>query len=199
MSVSFVGRQAELEVLVRVASQARRHGVPAAALVTGEAGSGKSRLLREAVARAEDIPVVRAVGFEPMQSVPLAVAGDLLRRLASVPGQGAHLERLVFDPADAPARDPLRIFEATSRALSIFGPLLLAIDDMQWFDEQSLALVQYLLRAAEVGRHGLAVIAVARHSPAALALAASLRGELPAERGAVIELGPLPLADGVVL
>jgi len=199
MSASFVGRQAELETLARTAGNGRRRGAPAAALVTGEAGSGKSRLLREFVARIDAIPVVHAVGFEPMQSVPLAVAGELLRRLASVPGAGAHVERLVFDPITAPAADPLRIFEATSRALAAFGPLLLAIDDLQWFDEQSLALLHYLLRAAEVGGHALTVVAAARPSSAAQGLASSLRGEMPPDRGAVIELGPLPLADGVTL
>jgi DNA-binding CsgD family transcriptional regulator len=196
MGATFVGRGAELEVLAGVAARGRRG---AAALIVGKAGSGKSRLLGVAVARARAGSVVHMVGFEPMRSIPLAAAGDLLRHLAAVPGPGEQLGRLVFDPADAPPPAPLRVFEAASRALAAAGPLLVAADDLQWFDDESLSLLHYLLRAADSGGHALTLLAAARPSPAAVALADSLRIAAGDGSRAVIELGPLPVEDGVAL
>ncbi|MBI2763917.1 MAG: ATP-binding protein [Chloroflexi bacterium] len=142
MSVPFVGRQSELGVLISIVRGASSLRVPTAALVVGEPGSGKSRLLRELIAREALAISIRVVGFEPMQSVPLAAAGALLRHLAKVPGDGAILDRLVFRGHATEDRDPLRIFEAAHRALASQGPVLIAIDDLQWVDERSLALIQ---------------------------------------------------------
>ena len=186
-------------MLSSVVGHARRDRAVGAALITGEPGSGKSRLLLEALRPTDSVPVVHAAGFEPMQSIAFAAVAELLRRLATVPGHGAQIERLVFEPGDVPAGDPLRVFEATTRALSAFGPLVLAIDDLQWFDDQSLGLVHYLLRASEQARQVLLVLAVARPSPAAAVLRASIDAVVPERRRAAVELGPLPLADGVAL
>jgi len=186
-------------MLWSVVGHAQRDRAVGAALITGEPGSGKSRLLLEALQRTDSVPVVRAAGFEPMQSIALGAAAELLRQLATVPGHGAQIERLVFEPGDLPVGDPLRIFEATARALSAFGPLLLAIDDLQWFDDQSLGLIHYLLRASEQARQVLLVLAVARPSPAAAVLRASIDAAVPERRRAAIELGPLALPDGVAL
>ena len=179
--------------------RARQDRAPAAALISGEPGSGKTRLLVETLGQASSARHIRVTGFEPMQQIPLATVGELLRQLAKVPGHGSKLEGLVFGSDDQAAGDPLRIFEAAYRALSSFGPLLLAIDDLQWVDERSLALVQYLLRAAEASHQPLIVIASARPSPAAAAFSSGVAAEMPAERQALIELGPLALEDGLLL
>jgi predicted ATPase len=76
----FVGRAAELAGLAEIAG-APLAGDVAAAVVVGEPGSGKSRLLAEAAARAEATTQFRVVGYEPEQQVPLAAAADLLRAL----------------------------------------------------------------------------------------------------------------------
>ncbi len=198
MSAPFVGREDELDELLGLARRAPEHRAPAVALVTGEPGSGKTRLLTEALQRSP-VRNIRITGFEPSQLIPLAAAGELLRQLAKVPDAGPNLEALVFGGPDAPARESLRIFEAAHRALSLFGPLLLAIDDLQWVDEQSLALVHYLLRAAEAGHGRLTIIAVGRPSPGAAAFRSSMETELPAGRRAVLDLGPLALEEGLSL
>lgn len=199
MSTLFVGRRHELGALVSLQQRGRQERSPAAALVSGEPGSGKTRLLAEAVKQATVDRVVRIVGFEPIQPIPLAAVGELLRQLARTPAHGAVLEGLVFGDRNQPARDPLRIFEAAYRAIAAFGPVLVVIDDLQWLDEQSVALVHYLLRAAEPSHDQLVVIAAARPSPAAAAFQSSAEADLPAERTLRIELGSLSLEDGVSL
>jgi DNA-binding CsgD family transcriptional regulator len=70
------------------------------------------------------------------------------------------------------------------------------IDDVQWVDERSLALLHYLLRAAASTRQPITLIAASRPAPAAAAYRESLAADLPADRRSFIDLGPLPIADG---
>ena len=221
MTSPFVGRRRELETVERLAVQAVAAREPAAVLITGAPGSGKSRLLAELMARLGGGPggshgavdarpasgrgalLVRLVGFEPTRSIPLATIGDLLRRLATVPVDGAILDELVFRvPArasDTPPADTLRIFEAAHRAAGRLGPLILVVDDLQWVDDASLALATYLLRSAAADRRAFVVLAAARPSTAAAELDATLRALLPEDRRRAIQLGPLSIEDGVRL
>jgi DNA-binding CsgD family transcriptional regulator len=197
---AFVGRIDELAALAQVAGAFGR-GEVAAAVVIGDPGSGKSRLLAEAAARAELPNQFRIVGYEPESDVPLASASDLLRALAGATPPGRQLGALVFDARreDASPLDPIRIFEAAHRALCSVAPALVLLDDLQWIDELSLALCHYLVRAAQTTGHPLALIAVARPSPGAESFAASLRQLLPAEHMQEIDLGPLGDAEALEL
>jgi DNA-binding CsgD family transcriptional regulator len=190
MSV-FVGRRDELAALGEVAATAR-DGV-AAAVVVGDPGSGKSRLLAETAERARLQKRFRIVGYETEREVPLASASELLRTLAEVKTYGRHLEALVFDPdrRAASALEPLQVFEAAHRCLGAVGSALILVDDLQWLDDLSVALCHYLVRGADVGGRSLALIAVARPSPNAASLAESLAQVLPPDRLRRVELGPL--------
>lgn len=175
MNGVFVGRTRELE---RVSTLE-----PASAVVVlGDAGSGKSRLLAEATA-GSDLRVVRVLGYEPERRVPLAAASGLLREVAA---------ETAFD---APA-EPVRVFEAAHRGLAGLGPVLLVVDDVQWVDELSLALLHYVVRADPGSR---AVLAAGRPSAATAALAEDLVRILPAERVEILELAPLGRDEGVEL
>jgi hypothetical protein len=138
-------------------------------------------------------------GFEPVEPIPLAAVGDLVRRLATVPDDGPRLASLVFGSDERRGETALPSFEATHRAVMAFGPLVLAVDDLQWIDAQSMALLHYLIRAAESSARPLVVLAAARHSPAAATFAREIEGVLPDTRRLSLDLRGLPRDDGVAL
>ena len=193
---AFVGRRVELDTLLGLVRLARRDRRPTSALISGVPGSGKTRLLAEVLRAVQDQRVARIHGFEPMQSIPLAASADLLRLLIRPAGPGADLERLVFGDTDGRARDPLRIFEAAFRAVQVDGPLVIAVDDVQWLDDQSLALLQYLTRAAAASGTPLAVLAAGRPSPVTANLADAFAREVEPDRHHLASLAPLAEAEG---
>lgn len=158
-----VGRRAELaELLGWLESAARGQG--GLALLYGEAGVGKSRLLRELAANAQWRGVRAAWGYcyEPTAPPAYQPLIEVLR--AGLPAlSGASLSpvwrrelaRLLPDlDATAPLPPPVRqgeagrLLEAIARAfaaLAAAGPLLLLLEDAQWMDSASLEALRYLL------------------------------------------------------
>jgi hypothetical protein len=199
MTHPFVGRDEELRALGARLAGARRTGAPGAALVLGEAGSGKSRLLREVLAGADARRAVLLTGFEPIEPIPLGAVGDLVRRLGTAPIHGPRLEALVFRSVGEQGTTALPIFEAAHRALGAFGHLVVAVDDLQWVDAQSIALLHYILRAAESTRQPLALLAFSRPSANAEALLKTIDGTLPEDRRTAINLRGLEVRDAVAL
>src|ERR1041384_2405222 len=159
----FFGRADEMTVLLHLFARLERGRGPAASVVVGEPGVGKTRFVDEAVRRAGTAPAARLIGFELEQQVPLAAAGDLLRILADVPGEGTRLQRVLRnDDAAALPLDSLRVFEAAYAALSTLGRALIVFDDLQWADQMSIALCHYILRAARADDRSLALICASR-------------------------------------
>ncbi len=197
---AFVGRRDELAALAEI-SRAAVRGEVATAMIVGDPGSGKSRLLGEAATRTELPNHFRVVGFEPESEVPLASASEFLRALTDATPQGGQLEELVFGalPKEAAQAEPIRVFESAHRALRAVGPALLLVDDVQWVDDLSLALCHYLVRAAEASGDPFALIAAARPSSAAASFAASLRRLLPQEQAREIDLARLDDAEALEL
>ena len=90
----FVGRRDELARLADAIAVGLSGGV-AAAVVVGEAGSGKSRLLVEASREVLDADLFGMVGYEPESPVPLAAAAEVIRRLAEGPATLHELTQLL--------------------------------------------------------------------------------------------------------
>ncbi len=166
-----VGRDAELHVL-RAAAAATG---PRAVVVTGEAGSGKTRLLAEVAALPPASRTWSLRGYEPESIAPLAAASELLHDLLG--------ERRWDEP------DVVRLFEAALRALDTkVGPLRLLVDDVQWLDGATAALVHYLLRGTAAD---LLVVTAGRPHPATGSLHDAVTGLLPQHALHALTLGPL--------
>lgn len=197
----FIGRARELQLLGELLVPPVH---PRGAVVTGETGTGKSRLLAEVGRGASGLTSLVVAGLESERGVPLAAASTLLRGLARVPGEGAALDALLVGrwggsggvgPDLGGLLEPLRIFEAAHRALGALGPAVLVVDDLQWVDELSRTLCHYLVRGAVEADQPLVVIAAARSGVDAEALVDSL----PAGATRFITLGPLDEADARAL
>ncbi|WP_200894814.1 AAA family ATPase [Microbacterium sp. SA39] len=91
-SFAMVGRDAELGVVRRLLDGARE-GVPAALLVEGEAGIGKSRLLREFTAEIASKPMCMSAGA--------SISGRRARRTVRSPASSARSSRASGSSASA--------------------------------------------------------------------------------------------------
>jgi predicted ATPase len=159
-----VGREAELAEL-RGALEAVTWGRGRVALVVGEAGIGKTRLIAEvaALALARDARVLLGRCYESARILPFGPWVDALRTghalaetevldgLSTV--WRTELARLFPElaerrPADAAgAEDSLRLFEAMAQlvvALARARPLVLVLEDLHWADEMSLRFLSFL-------------------------------------------------------
>ena len=194
---SFVGRTDELAVL-RAAVSDTGSGVRAV-VVTADAGLGKTALLSEAIRHAGARRTLRIAGHEPEQRVPLGAVAAVLRELASTES-ATLLHALFSDHAKATRVVNMHVFEAVYRELTRLVPVLVAVDDLQWLDEESRALLHYVLRAASTDGVDLAIVAAGRRSPVTSSFVLALERMLPPTNGDVeLALGPLDAGAGVEL
>ena len=171
-SFPFVGRSAELATLHALLPRASSEG-GRLALVGGEAGSGKSRLVREFAHELSDEGVLVLYGAcdavvrtpyrpfaEALEQLVRSTDADVLRR--DLGGMGGELSRLLPDlgvrvgglpePISAdPDTERHRLHTAVADLLASAGarrPLLLVLEDGHWADTPTLALLRHLARAS---------------------------------------------------
>ena len=163
----FIGRVSERDALFRLIDRIRS-GQGGVALVCGEAGIGKSRLVAEAKAYAEaqDFFLLQGNCFQMDSSYPYAPLLDLLRASAEPTADAPDpivlefarlLPELAPDlsgPLPAPQPDPeqekRRLFAALTRFFKERAsqrPVLLVIEDLHWCDDVSLEFLQSLARS----------------------------------------------------
>lgn len=197
MASSFVGRAAQLESLLTLVEHAALEQQPVVALVLGDPGSGKSRLLNEARLRLGR-RVLRVTGYEAAQRIPLAAAGELLRALAQAGPEGERLGSMMLEESGADEEQGImRIFESAHRCLCRLGAQVVMVDDLQWLDEASISLCHYLLLGARAEEQDVAMICAARPLPPAHAFGAALRSTFgTSEKLQEMTLPPLTLAEG---
>ena len=138
-SSALVGRIHELDRL-QGALQAAASGNGTVALVAGDAGIGKTRLVSELATRA------RSDGFEIMVGRCLDFVGTELPFQPFVDALRAHVPALPWMDGQT-AHSQLRVFEdalalLTGRAEQ--GPLLIVLEDLHWADGSTLDLVGFL-------------------------------------------------------
>jgi tetratricopeptide (TPR) repeat protein len=173
-------------------------------VITGEAGIGKSHLLGCIAARmkAAGGSAWHARAFEPETGRPYGIWFDLLRSMnADRPGDGRAdpLAALLpeADPAALPG-DRDRLFEAIHgllRQAVAERPAAILLDDIQWMDGTSCALLHYIARGADTSE--LLLVCAAREgeiddNAAATAVLRSLARD---GRIRAIGLGRLDAAD----
>ncbi|HET7041273.1 MAG TPA: AAA family ATPase [Gemmatimonadales bacterium] len=221
-----IGREAEFSAAVRLwreVTQGRARHLH----LSAEAGLGKSRLIADITARirAQGGRVVMIRGRAGERNVAWMIAADLARALADLPGAksispSAAGTLVAMEPSLAPrfpgaadpgswADDPLRHRAGALRellaAVTLDGPLALAIDDVHWVDRMSGEAIGLAL--TRVSDRPILVLSAARPAPetapiappdarAELApLTASQLSELLASLGA---LPPVPWAADLV-
>jgi DNA-binding CsgD family transcriptional regulator/Flp pilus assembly protein TadD len=170
-----IGRDAQLVDLTHLLDQARG-GQGQVALISGEAGIGKSRLVAEAkmIAADQGFTVLQGNSFEPDRALPYAPLLDLLRGFCAAEHPGAlvtafqpypftlvkllpELATLVSAPPAAPPLDPEQeqrhLFQSLTRfltehhsQLAIDHPQLIILEDLHWCDNASLEFLLVFAR-----------------------------------------------------
>src|SRR5207245_5744913 len=184
----FFGRTHELEVIRAALARAPGEQRPSAVVVDGEPGVGKSRLIDEASRNADRVAVS---AYEPEMNLPFSLGHDLTRALARSSQAAEQILAPMLAPAPGgPRPDWTSVFEAAHRAAGVRDSLLITIDDFQWSDERSTALVHYLVRGAQADGDPLALVVGGRRSTSVSALVTSL-ARLLGDRLTRVTLGPL--------
>jgi DNA-binding CsgD family transcriptional regulator len=208
---TLVGRNDEVDVVDARLAEARA-GRGGAVVLVGEAGSGKSRLVRESVRRAQKhgmrVLVGRAVDSPtPMAYRPLAEAlAPLLRETLPAVGHGVAapyrvaLGRIVPEwrqHSDGVVDSPLLVGEGLLqllRALNGAAALLVVLEDLHWADPETIDAVEYLAdNLADAS-----VVCVATTRPGAHGAVPERLGALVMRGSAtMVEARPLPHQDVV--
>ncbi|MEV1167980.1 AAA family ATPase, partial [Nonomuraea sp. NPDC049784] len=204
LSDVLIGRRSELALLRAVIA-----APPSLAVIEGEAGIGKSRLVGELLAAPETAGVRRLVGQceqlqEPLPLSPLIDAfrlvGDLVaaRPFSPIVGALAPLlpELAEHLPPPLPAlpdqrAERHRVFRAAVALLDQLSPLVLVLEDVHWADGGTHDFLAFL--AAHQPRNVSVILTVRTESgplPVREAFARALSG--PAR---VVSLTPLSLAE----
>lgn len=155
---TMVGRDLPTQALVRLFEQAQnRYGQ--FALVSGEAGIGKSRLLREFRARVGSVQLLQGNCYELDQSQPYAAFIDMLRPLLPSSDNTRHavslqeLSRILpglsaeFTVSPYPEIERRQLAQTLTRLFSQMSqtnPLVIMIEDLHWCDDASLEYLSYL-------------------------------------------------------
>ncbi len=167
ISPALVGRAGEISRL-RSAFASVREGAPAAVLIGGEAGVGKSRLIREftAAERGAGARVLIGgcleLGADGLPFAPFtAVLRDLVRELGTgkiaelLPGRAIQeLARLLPELGEPPSGGDqgearARLFEQVLvllEQLAERSPVILVVEDAHWADRSSRDLLAFLIR-----------------------------------------------------
>jgi DNA-binding CsgD family transcriptional regulator len=192
-----VGREEELGALTRFINDIERH--PAGLILEGEAGVGKTTLWRAATRMAEGkgyrvlatsgAPTETTLAFAGLGDLLGTVLNDVLPRLPMPQRSAMEATLLVSESKRPPTARVISAALLTAlRELSATGPVLVAIDDVQWLDTPTANALSFAIRRLRGDRVGLMF---AKRSGERAALLLDLPRAPFAERVSRMELRPL--------
>ncbi|KUN29443.1 LuxR family transcriptional regulator [Streptomyces antibioticus] len=204
---TFVGRRQELDLLLAVTRQP-----PAVVMIEGEAGMGKSRLVREATAilKTEGWRVVTGFCCPLREPLPYGPVVDALGKVGpwlpatGLPPTAGALAPLLPDLADRLPPAPTapghpgalrhQLIQAVRSVLDAVGRVILVVEDLHWADDATRELL--LLLARDLPDQFVLVVTYRAEDlpPGAAALGAAYRPP-PCTSGTVIRLSPLTEND----
>jgi DNA-binding CsgD family transcriptional regulator len=149
---AFRGRARERQVLDRLLDEARA-GRSAPLVIRGEAGIGKTELLRYCARQASGCRLVQISGVESEMQLPLAalhqLCGPLLGGLGTLPQPQERALRVAFGLVAGAAPDRFMVGLAVLGLLAEASgkrPLVCLVDDAQWLDEASSQVMGFIAR-----------------------------------------------------
>ncbi|MFT3866069.1 MAG: AAA family ATPase [Solirubrobacterales bacterium] len=196
MQSSIVARDAELDAIERLLEKSIDS--PSLLELEGEAGIGKTTVWTEACgrARAAGRTVLAARGAAAEVRLGYAALGDLLAGLDDemlgtlpTPQRRALQAALLRGQATGPPSDPRAVATAlwsVLDAIGAIGPVLLAVDDLQWLDPSSADALCFAVRRVT---GPIAVLVTRRDDSSAGPDRLELRDADAADR---LSLAPLP-------
>jgi predicted ATPase len=156
MAIKIVGREDELSSLQAFVDDARHE--PASLVLEGEAGIGKSTLWEAGAehAHAQGLTVLSSRPAEAERALGHVGLGDLLEGVVDnvlsallTPRRRALQVALLREEASGDPVDRRTLAVAVRDALQLLserGPLLIAVDDVQWLDPSSSRALAFALR-----------------------------------------------------
>jgi len=171
LAPAMIGRQAQLRELEEYLEQTRG-GAGRLVFLVGDAGVGKTRLLREFAGRvqADGVTLLEGHCYDERPAPPYGPFVDVLRAfvrqrgpdsVAQVAGAWAsslapllpelELPSSAPHPTGDPQSEKRRLFEAIARVFRAIAQrgLVLVLEDLHWSDQSSQELLAYLARAVE--------------------------------------------------
>jgi DNA-binding CsgD family transcriptional regulator len=154
-----VGREEELALLLALLDA--RDELPAVAVVTGEAGIGKTTLSLAAVEAAQErgylvlscrpAEAEAAFSFVGLADLIGGVLSHVLPELPRPQRRALEAALALSESEGPPAEEAVVAFAFLSslRQLAVDNRVLLAIDDVQWLDAPSLAMLRFALARLE--------------------------------------------------
>src|SRR5581483_6059362 len=150
--VGFMGRARERERLDAVLAHAR-DGQSAVLVRRGEAGIGKTALLRYAARQASGLRIAEVEGIQAEMELAFAgihrLCAPMLGGLEVLPEPQHDALRVAFGMASGDAPDKFLIAVAMLNLLSATAeqrPLLCLVDDAQWLDAASVQALGFVAR-----------------------------------------------------
>ncbi|MDQ4082412.1 MAG: AAA family ATPase, partial [Actinomycetota bacterium] len=198
LALEIVGRDEELAAIDRFLAS----DDPTALVVEGEAGIGKTTIWQAGTTRAREYEylVLATRPAEAETQLSFAALGDLFGDvrddvLSELPAPQQRALEVALLLADASGRAPDQravsfAFLSALRALARATPVLVAVDDVQWLDLPSAAVLAFTVRRLRAER--IAFLLARRLAPGSDE-PPPLERAIPPERLDRLTLGPLTL------